>query len=89
MKKKYYEEEDEPYMTIKFGKNHFEYEELEALCKEEAEHLLKTKDFSNYSTFEVEFWTDEAWTELIGVAIFNKDENGKVTYELDFSETTL
>lgn len=62
---------------------------LERLCEEEAEKLLATIEVPDYGKVSVPFWTDYLPAELIGVAYFSKDKNGKIVHELDFSETTL
>jgi len=64
------------------------FEKLEILCKEEAEKLLNTIDVPNGATIKVSFWTAD-FPELIGVGKFQRDQDGKIMYDLDFSESTL
>lgn len=76
-------------ISIKLGKRTDSFEMLERLCEEEAEKLLATIEVPDYGKVSVPFWTDYLPAELIGVAYFSKDKNGKIVHELDFSETTL
>lgn len=76
-------------ISIKLGKRNDSFDTLKRLCKEEAVKLLATIEVSTCKKVTVSFWTSYLPAELIGVAIFKKDENGIIGYELDFSETTL
>ena len=63
---------------------------LEKTCKEEAEKMLSTIEIPENEIVSVPFWAPEpGFPELICVGKFKRDENGKVIYELDFSESTL
>jgi hypothetical protein len=79
--------EDE--ISIRIGKESDGLEKLEQLCREEANKLIKTTMMHGNTTVAVPFWTDECFSELICVGYFEKDENGNITYRLDFSESTL
>lgn len=51
--------------------------------------MVESINISTGEEVEVVFWTSDPCSELIGVAYFTKDEEGKVAYKLDYSETTL
>ncbi len=69
---------------VSVGKVSDSMEKLEQLCQEKAEKMAKTMT----GNAEVSFWTADI-PELICVAEFNKGEDGKCTYKLDFSQSTL
>lgn len=76
-------------LVIKCGKNSESLENLEKLCKAEAEKLLPSIEIHD-ERVGVPCWTKEPGAaELIGVIYFMKDPNGNVSYEFDNSETTL
>lgn len=70
---------------VHVGKVSDSMEKLEKLCKEKAELMAKTMT----DIVKVPFWTEEPAEELICVANFSKGEDGRMTYELDFSQSTL
>ncbi len=76
-------------ITVRCGKERDGFEKLQALCEKEAEKMVESINISTGEEMEVVFWTSDPCSELIGVAYFTKDEEGKVTYKLDYSETTL
>ena len=63
-------------------------ETLEKLCNEKAEQMAKTMTVNDGETQEITFWTGDL-PELICVGKFVKGSDGKTTYELDFSQSTL
>lgn len=75
-------------ISIHCGKTRDSLEKLKMLCKEEAEKLLTTIDVSNGAIINVPFWTAD-FPELICIGKFQRDKNGKIVYDLDFSESTL
>lgn len=75
-------------ISIKCGKTTTSFEELKIVCKEEAEKLSKTIEVSENEIISVPFWTSD-FPELICVGKFNRNENGLIDFELDFSESTL
>lgn len=75
-------------LSVACGKTTDTFETLKTLCEEKAKDLSRSIDFSLQSTVEVPFWT-ENFPELICVGKFTKDENGKISYKLDFSQSTL
>lgn len=84
MKDENYNEE----ISIKCGKVTDGFETLQEICKEEAGKLVATINVPDNAVVSVPFWTSD-FPELIGVGKFKRSENGKVVYELDFSESTL
>ena len=75
-------------LSIKCGKVSDSLEVLKSICMEKSEELKAQINETNQSEVTVVFWTED-FPELICVAKFKKDNNGKVVYELDFSESTL
>lgn len=74
---------------IKCGKNSDSLETLETLCRKEADKLLSSIEIKDEKV-SVPCWTDGlGFAELICVVVFQKNENGKTVYELDFTESTL
>lgn len=63
-------------------------EVLQELCRNEAEKLLSNIDFSSSDEVAVSFWTKDVH-ELICVGHFYKKDGKTISYDLDFSETTL
>ncbi|MBO5185937.1 MAG: hypothetical protein J6B91_02655 [Prevotella sp.] len=81
-------ENQEHYISIKCGKTTDSFEKLKELCEKEAEALTKTLKVPEHTAVSVPCWTKDV-PELIGVALFRKDNDGSVIYSLDFTETTL
>mgnify|MGYP006382986537 CR=1 FL=1 len=75
-------------LSIKCGKVTDSLEVLKSICMEKSEELTTQVEVSNQSATTVAFWTED-FPELICVARFNKNDEGKIVYELDFSESTL
>lgn len=75
-------------LSIKCGKTTDSFENLKQLCKTKAKELSTTIQIDNESKVTVPFWTAN-FPELICVGVFYKNESGLVTYELDFSQSTL
>lgn len=70
---------------VNVGKVTDSMEVLERLCHEKAKEMAETIT----ENAEYTFWTSDIPAELICVARFNINEDGKCTYTLDFSQTTL
>ena len=68
----------------------FDYnpDELEKQCIKEVEYLISTFDNLKEVPDEIVFWTHIPF-ELITKAYIKKDDNGKYTYEMDNTESTL
>lgn len=75
--------------SIRCGKDSDGLEKLEQLCKEEAYKLIEEINMPENTTIEIVFWTDECFSELICVGHFKKDGSENITYEFDYSESTL
>ena len=75
-------------LKIKCGKVTDSLEILKSICMEKAEELKTKVEISSQSATIVTFWTED-FPELICIAIFKKDNEDNVVYELDFSESTL
>ena len=77
-------------MDIRCGNNNDSKEKLERLCKAEAEKLLPTIEVPNDKIVRVPCWTDGGgFAELICICNFSKDANGAISFDLDFTESTL
>lgn len=75
-------------ISVHCGDVHDSIEELQELCRKEAEKLLPVMDFSSSDEITVSFWTKD-FPELICVGRFYKKDGKSISYDLDFSETTL
>lgn len=77
-------------IVVKCGKTTDNMEKLTKLCEQEAEKLLATIEVPEKETVSVPFWTSgPGFPELICTGIFKRDDNGKIVYDLDFSESVL
>lgn len=76
-------------ITVRCGKERDGFEKLQAMCEKEAEKMMASINISTCEEVKVAFWTSDPCSELIGIAYFTKDEEGKVAYKFDYSETTL
>jgi hypothetical protein len=74
--------------SISIGKTTNSFEELQILCRKEAEKLSKSIEITNQEIISIPFWTSD-FPELICVASFSQNESGSIVYELDFSQATL
>ena len=75
-------------INFKCGSVKDEFDMLTTLCEKEAHKLCSKLDIKPNSTVEVSFWTKD-FPELICVGKFTADEDGNITFVLDYSETTL
>lgn len=82
------QEDSNQQLSVACGNTTDSFEMLEQLCKKKAEQLSRKLVFGSVSTIKVPFWT-ENFPELICVGTFTKQENGEITYNLDFSQSTL
>lgn len=86
MRKNDYQKE----IQIECGKVSDDFDTLKDICKNEADKLVSTIQLSDENDkAKASFWTSDCFPELIGVAVFTKGSDGSITYELDFSESTL
>lgn len=81
-------ENDNGRKSVKCGKTTDSIKTLTKLCNDEAAKLALSIKVPNQSVVEVSFWTED-FPELICVGKYSKDANDSVTYELDFSKSTL
>ncbi|MDY0988724.1 hypothetical protein SOM12_14935 [Flavobacterium sp. CFBP9031] len=75
-------------ISISCGKTTDDYSKLQKMCEEKAMELAKTIEIGKDEIVSVPCWTSD-FPELIGVAHFEKDENGTILTRVDFSEGTL
>ena len=73
---------------ITIGKTTDSFEHLKTLSQREAERIAKTLDINKGEKLSFGFWTSD-FPELICEAIFRKNEEGNIEFELDFEQTTL
>lgn len=77
-------------LAVHCGSNTDSMERLADICKEEADKLAETLKISEGEVVSVPFWTSgPGFPELICTGIFKRDDNGKIVYDLDFSESVL
>lgn len=77
-------------LAVKCGSNTDSMERLADICEEEADKLAETLKISEGEVVSVPFWTSgPGFPELICTGIFKRDDNGKIVYDLDFSESVL
>lgn len=82
--------EDPKSLSIYLGSVNDSFDYLKQLCNDKSVELLKTIEVNEDNTIDVAFWTGGGgFRELIGVSRFIKDENGNLSFRLDFSESTL
>lgn len=75
-------------LSIKCGKVSDSIETLKRICDIEATKLKNELVIENGKSLTVPFWTSDV-QELICTGVFKNNGNGEITYELDFSNTTL
>lgn len=75
-------------LSISLGSVNDSFDYLKQLCNDKSVELLKTIEVNEDNKIDVVFWTED-FPELIGISHFNKDENGFLSFRLDFSESTL
>jgi hypothetical protein len=74
--------------NISIGKTTDSFEDLQILSQKEAEKIAKTLEIKEGEQLKFEFWTTD-FPELIGEAVFIKNEEGKIDFKLNFERTTL
>lgn len=73
--------------SIHCGNAEDSFDSLKKTCEEEAKKLCVTLSMAQGEVVEIPFWTSD-FPELICVGRFSKSDD-VVTYELDYSESTL
>lgn len=76
-------------ISISLGSVEDSFEDLQQICKDKSNELLKTVTLEDGKELKVFFWTKEEGKELIGVSTFIKNEHGLMTFSIDFSLATL
>ena len=74
--------------NISIGKTTDSFEELQILSQREAEKMSKTININENEQLTFGFWTSD-FPELICEAVFFRNEEGNIEFELDFDQTTL
>lgn len=75
-------------LQIKFGKHSDSFEYLKSLTEEKAKEISNSLIIENGNKKSVTFWTADI-PELIAVVNYEKNQNGDVSYTIDYSQTTL
>ncbi|UPQ75230.1 hypothetical protein [Chryseobacterium nepalense] len=74
--------------NISIGKTTDSFEDLQILSQKEAEKISKTLEIKEGEKLRFGFWTSD-FPELICEAVFHKNVEGNIEFELDFGQTTL
>lgn len=74
--------------NVSIGKTTDSSEDLQILSQEEAEKIAKTIEIKEGEKLSFQFWTYD-FPELICEAVFGKNKEGNIEFELDFEQTTL
>lgn len=74
--------------NVSIGKTTDSFEDLQILSQKEAEKIAKTLEIKEGEKLSFQFWTSD-FPELICEAVFGKNEEGNIEFELDFEQTTL
>lgn len=75
-------------LQINVGSIYDSYDLLKSLCDDKSNELVNSIELNVGEKLEVVFWTDDI-PELICVSKFTKDTFGMISYQLDFSQSTL
>ena len=87
-KREDFEESTRKELSFSLGSVDDSFEDLQQMCKDKSNELIKTVDLEDGKELDVVFWTKDI-PELIGVSKISKNEHGLLTYSIDFSESTL
>lgn len=74
--------------NVSIGKTTDSFEDLQILSQKEAEKMAKTLEIKEGEKLSFGFWTSD-FPELICGAVFGRNEEGNIEFELDFEQTTL
>lgn len=74
--------------NISVGKVTDSFEKLQILSQKEAEKMAETLEIKEGEKLKYGFWTSDI-PELICEAVFTKNNEGKIEFNLDFEQTTL
>lgn len=76
-------------ITIELGSSTDGLQVLKPMCNDTINHLAKTLDLKDGEEQEVVLWTSFGIPELIGIATISKNNDGLITYSIDYSQSTL
>ncbi|WP_295232861.1 hypothetical protein [uncultured Chryseobacterium sp.] len=74
--------------NVSIGKTTDSIEDLQILSQKEAEKIAKTLEIKEGKKLTFGFWTSN-FPELICEAVFSKNKEGNIEFELDFEQSTL
>lgn len=75
-------------MSIGIGSVNDSFESLQVMCNDKSNELIKSVDLNAGEEMEVVFWTADI-PELICVSKITKSEFGMLSYQLDYTLSTL
>lgn len=75
-------------MSIGIGSVNDSFESLQVMCNDKSNELIKSVDLNAGEEMEVVFWTADI-PELICVSKITKSESGMLSYQLDYTLSTL
>lgn len=74
-------------MTVKCGDNQDGFHNLMEMCHKEASRIVR--ELAEGEMVEVDFWTANLGSELIGACVITKKKDLMYSLDFDFSITTL
>lgn len=74
--------------NVSIGKTTDSFEDLQILSHKEAEKIAKTLETNEGEKLNFGFWTSD-FPELICEAVFSKNKEDKIEFEIYFEQTTL
>ena len=75
-------------ISVSIGSIENSFESLKTMCNDKSNELIKTIELEKGEEIQIVFWTEDI-PELIGVAKVIKNDNGLISYSMDYSLTTL
>ena len=75
-------------ISIGIGSVNDSFESLQEMCNDKSNELIKSVDLNAGEEMEVVFWTADI-PELICVSKITKNESGMLSYQLDYTLSTL
>lgn len=74
---------------IRCGREEDGVDRLEELVRKDAEQLISRISLPPNESLEVQAWTKSLFSDYICSVVFNADNSGNISYELDFSESCI